>query len=190
MHPVLTTLGRRQAARAAAVIQADLAHRFGVTRDDGAVTVVTSDLARAVQTAEIIAQRLRLPSPPRMDPRLREQALGRLEGKGYAATRKTSESIDWSDSDVQVGGGESARQVYARMAEALAGLPGEHVSVVVSHGDAIRYALGWSGGYSPAQCPGVAIANGAVVALDGSGDPPRILVTPAEARRLDALPPT
>ncbi|MGH9054529.1 MAG: hypothetical protein ACRDYY_01465, partial [Acidimicrobiales bacterium] len=61
-------------------------------------------------------------------------------------------------------------------------------SVVVSHGDAIRYALGWSGGYSPAQCPWVAIANGAVVALDGSGHPPRILVSPEAAQRRGALP--
>jgi len=70
--PGLTATGRNQAALAAR----ELARR--VARAPRAPLIVASDLARAAETAEIIAGHLGL--PVEFDPALREQSLGDLEG--------------------------------------------------------------------------------------------------------------
>jgi broad specificity phosphatase PhoE len=70
--PGLTATGRNQAALAAR----ELARR--VPHATCATFIVASDLARAAETAEIIAGQLGLPIE--FDPALREQSLGDLEG--------------------------------------------------------------------------------------------------------------
>ena len=138
--PGLTELGRAQAAAAAAALAA-----LGP-----ADRVLTSDLVRARQTAEPIARALDLVPIP--EPRLREQAMGSLEGMLSAA------AFDWQPNDAwgpdsRLGGetGESSNEIRARLAGLLDELIGQAqlagparlgTAVLVSHGGAIRHAIG------------------------------------------------
>jgi len=72
-HPRLTELGRQQAATAADRIASDLAAvGLSVGR------IITSDLTRAIETAQILTARLG--GTVSQDVRLREQNVGALEG--------------------------------------------------------------------------------------------------------------
>lgn len=158
-HPPLTSLGREQSRAAAEAILEDL--------DGGpAGLIVTSDLARAVETAEILAARLQ--APVERDARLREQSLGWLEGRGYDETWAFAERHDWSDPTLPVAGGESLMDVYRRMAAVLAEVGPETPTVLVSHGDSIRVAVAHLTGAAPHEAPWVDVPNGAVLkAVDG-----------------------
>lgn len=129
MHVPLTERGRLQ-ARAAADELSDLR---GVP-----ARLWTSDQARAWQTAEIIGACLDL--DPILDARLREQALGWMEGK--LASDLVAEPTPAGEhvSEVRWAGGESLADVAQRLDEfcdALRdGSPG--VEIVVSHGDTLR----------------------------------------------------
>jgi 2,3-bisphosphoglycerate-dependent phosphoglycerate mutase len=162
MAPRLTALGRDQASRAAGELAAAL--------DGETPALVTSDLVRAVETAEIIAAALGVGAGTHLvhDRRLREQALGTLEGRGYEETWAAAEAHDWSDPALPVAGGESLLDVHARMVAALTSLDRSRPVVVVSHGDAIRTALAWVAGHPPHQAPWVEVPNGAVFRLMGA----------------------
>lgn len=118
--------GRRQARDAGAL----LARR----RWDA---VVASPLARARETAEIIAAELGLPTPE-LDPALVERNYGLAEGMDFLEIERL-----YPDRG-SVPGQESREQVVARVVPALLALaaahPGESL-VVVSHGGAIRAVL-------------------------------------------------
>jgi probable phosphoglycerate mutase len=154
-HPPLTALGREQAAQAAALIAADASAR-GRAVD----TIVTSDLTRAAETAEILAEVLG--APVHRDVRLREQHLGDLEGRGYDETWAAAEDIDWTDPTQPIAGGESLMDVYERMAAALDDVDPAAVTVLVSHGDAIRTAIAYLNGVKPHESEWVEVANGSV----------------------------
>ncbi|GGB23570.1 putative phosphoglycerate mutase GpmB [Flexivirga endophytica] len=158
-HPRLTELGRQQATRAAALITADLAASGEVVG-----RIVTSDLTRAVETAEIIAASAGAPIVH--DARLREQHLGDLQGRPYDETWSAADAHDWSDPMLPIAGGESPADVHARMAAAMGDIDRTAVVVVVSHGDAIRAALAHFAGHGPLEAPWVAVANGAVARID------------------------
>jgi 2,3-bisphosphoglycerate-dependent phosphoglycerate mutase len=160
MAPPLTALGREQAAAAASSLAASLAGETPV--------VVTSDLVRAVETAGIVAAALG--ADVLRDERLREQALGALEGRSYEETWAAAEEHDWSDPSLPVAGGESLLDVHDRMVAALTALDRSRPAVVVSHGDAIRVALAWLGGHPPHQAPWTEVVNGAVLRVDGAGE--------------------
>ena len=158
--PRLTELGRDQARAAAALIRADLA---GWGR--GVDLVRTSDLVRAVETAEILVGVLggRL----RTDARLREQHLGTLEGRSYTETWAEAERHDWSDIDLPVAGGESPRQLRDRVAAALGSVDRSLVTVLVSHGDAIRSGVAHLADPAAYDGPWVDVPNGAVARVTG-----------------------
>jgi probable phosphoglycerate mutase len=159
VHPPLTVLGREQARRAAALIADDLsASGLPVTR------IVSSDLVRAVQTAETLADPLR--AEVTLDARLREQNLGALEGRSYEETWAVAAQVDWSDPTVPVAGGESLMEVHDRMGAVLSDLHRGAVSVLVSHGDAIRAAVAYLRCEKPHEAPWVDVANGAVARID------------------------
>ncbi|WP_460853980.1 histidine phosphatase family protein [Nocardioides montaniterrae] len=130
-HPRLTALGRLQAAGAAELLA-------GLLPAGSQPALLTSDLARAVETASIIGFRLGV--RPCGDVRLREQR--------YA--------------DVDAAGAETTDELEARMAGVLSSLSRSVPVVLVSHGDAIRAALSVLGVAVPAE-----IGNGAVGCWDG-----------------------
>jgi probable phosphoglycerate mutase len=158
-HPRLTDLGRSQAAAAADAIAGDLASAGGLR----AARLLTSDLARAVETATAIATRLGV--QVHLDERLREQHLGILEGRDYEHTWAAAETHDWSDPTLPIAGGESLEDVRRRMAAVLDGLDRSVPTVLVSHGDAIRTAVAHVSGIAPHQAPWVEVGNGDVARL-------------------------
>jgi 2,3-bisphosphoglycerate-dependent phosphoglycerate mutase len=161
-HPTLTTLGREQAEVAADLIAADLA-----VRDASVARIITSDLARAVETAEIIAERLG--GTVSHDPRLREQGLGALEGQGYEESWAAADSFDWSDPTLPIAGGESLMEVYARTAAVLDAVHPDGSVVLVSHGGPIRAAVSYLKGVKPHESDWVGVPNGSVARIDHQG---------------------
>lgn len=164
----LTELGERQAM--------DASIRLAPS---GAGTIYSSDLLRAIQTARPIAGRLG--RPVLTDPDLREQSLGKLEGRSSAAAWQAAEPADWADPDWRPGGGESIRAVHARVLRFLdrlrRGADGSPV-VVVTHGDIARVLLGVLRGHPADRLPWTALANGEVVTVS----------YPAETRSAAARP--
>jgi probable phosphoglycerate mutase len=160
-HPPLTELGRSQSTAAAELIAADL-DALGLAAE----RLVSSDLTRAAETGAVIGGRLQL--PVEWDPRLREQRLGELEGRSNEETRAAAETIDWSDPTQPIAGGESLMDVYDRMAAVLDEVDPAVVSILVSHGDAIRAAVAYLNGVKPHEADWVEVPNGAVARIDGT----------------------
>jgi len=123
---VLSEAGRRQAV--------ELGER---RRDGGFAAVLTSDLARAVQTAQLAFAGAELPI--RRDPRLRECDYGRLNGMPVSVLdRERPLRVD-----DPFPGGESYRDVVARVGAFLADLHPEFEGarvLLIGH-SATRWAL-------------------------------------------------
>jgi len=105
----------------------------------GIEVLYSSDLGRAVQTAEIIGAALGL--EVNIDQRLCERHLGAMQGMTKREFRaqfpKESARFETGDPDYVLPGGESARQRYERCVDACTDLvarhPGGHV-LMVAHG--------------------------------------------------------
>lgn len=139
MSPELTDLGRRQAA-AVAVRLLDRRPR----------RLVTSDLVRARQSAQIIGEVLGL--EPEADPLLRERHYGTWQGGPLDDAVRVARSL--ADHE-RLPHGESLVDVRRRWQRLVAGLRGSPGPVVVvSHGNLIADAAG-------AADP----ANGAIVPI-------------------------
>lgn len=149
----LTALGHEQAAAAA--------RELAVLRPGA---LVSSDLLRAVQTAEHCARATGLPVATA--PELREQGYGELEGR---PSRELWDLVDWTDPHWAAEGGESLAQLHGRVAGYLAGLraaPPADVVALVTHGDTIRAAQAVTAGLGPAELPAVTPPNGSVTRLE------------------------
>lgn len=157
-HPGLTELGREQAASAADLIAGDVAE-LGLSVE----RIISSDLLRAVETAEILADGLG--GEVSLDARLREQHLGDLEGRTYEETWAAAAKSDWSDPTHRVAGGESLMEVYDRLAALFSEIDPGVVSVLVSHGDSIRTAIAYLNGVEPHESTWVDVPNGAVARI-------------------------
>ncbi len=132
-HP-LTRRGRAQAAAAADGLR-------GLAEPP--IAVVSSDLLRCRQTAQVLADLLDL--PVRTDAGLRERSLGRLEGRSWTAA-----STSWTglgdgtvvDAVAAPPEGESVRDLATRVAGALdRALPADGRVLVVTHGGPVRVTL-------------------------------------------------
>jgi probable phosphoglycerate mutase len=130
----LNDTGRRQAAQLAEQVA-----------DDGIVSLWSSDLSRARETAEIVGAHIGL--QVRSDPRLREANRGEWEGyrfvdiarsdpAGYAAWLQADESFRFP-------GGESLREQQDRVKATLEDVRAadELPTLVVCHGGSIRVML-------------------------------------------------
>jgi probable phosphoglycerate mutase len=96
--------------------------------------LVSSDAARAMQTAERIAAATGLPLQG--EPRLRERGLGHWEGltRDEVAARYPDEYADWAAGrDVSRRGGETREQVATRALAAFRELPDAGTTVLVTH---------------------------------------------------------
>lgn len=105
-------------------------------RDDGIAVVFTSDLRRAVETAEIAFAASGLPFVE--DERLRECDYGELNGTSEPARRARAEHLD-----VPYPGGESWRQAVQRVTDFLEALRREQDGrrvLIIDH-VATRFAL-------------------------------------------------
>lgn len=153
-NPPLTVLGLQQATDAAARL-----------RDSGARWVISSDLDRAVRTAEVIAAALGLPVETDAD--LREQDAGDLEGRYYRDLTALPTPPGVHLHDVRWGGGESVADVYARVRRFFERLdtrdPG--AVVLVSHAHTIQIARAYLAGLSAYDVQWDELPNGGIVTL-------------------------
>jgi len=130
--PELTELGLQQAAAAAAELEAR----------GGAEVLVCSPMRRTRQTADVIGERIGL--RPIAVPGLEEARFGEWDGHTFAEvmTRWPDAMADWLASpDVAPPGGESLREVYARVSAALDSVLADHAGrriVVAGHVGSIR----------------------------------------------------
>ncbi|XP_076917333.1 phosphoglycerate mutase-like protein 4 [Bidens hawaiensis] len=131
----LNDVGRQQAV----AVAERLSREFKIS------AIYSSDLKRALETAETIAARcggLQVTQ----DPNLRERNLGDLQGIVYgdAPTMKTKAymALQSNGRDVEIpGGGESLNQLYKRCTDSLQTIASKHRGeriVVVTHGGVIR----------------------------------------------------
>lgn len=121
--PPLDEVGRAQAYEVAAIVAA---MRPGL--------LVSSDAARAVQTAEIVGAATRLPTV--VEPGFRERGLGHWEGltRDEVAAAHPDEYADWlAGRDVSRRGGETREAVAARAGAAFGALPEVETAVIVTH---------------------------------------------------------
>ncbi len=108
--------------------------------------LISSDLKRAIQTAQAITAALAL--PPHTDPRLREIDLGHWQGltrdevAAWDAERYAAHREDWYN--IPIPNGESHRQVKARARAAFDDITTRHTGqtiALVSHGGTIGMLL-------------------------------------------------
>lgn len=128
LDPPLDAEGRAQAARTAP-------HLVAGGLRPGSTAVVSSDLARAADTAAVLTALLGVPL--RLDERLREHGLGSWEGltRDEVAQRYPEQFAEWlAGRPVEGRGGEESAAVVARALAALADLPAVDTAVVVTHG--------------------------------------------------------
>lgn len=168
--PPLTALGRAQARALAASLAGE--------RLDA---VYSSPLRRALETAEIVAQRLALEVQPVED--LREVDVGSWQGltRAEVAERFPEEFARWLAFGAGWSDGESYEQLGERVSAALLALGERHAGgavLAVTHGGPMRSALAAADGISHEQARrrGARIENCGVA---------RIVVRDGGFRRID-----
>jgi len=167
--PGLNAAGRAQAARLARRLAGEAAGRpFGA--------IYSSDLGRCRETAGAVADALGVPRDRVvLDARLRERALGPLEGRTLAAAAagggagaEAARVLRSGGEDEAVPGGESEAQVRGRVGEAVREIARGHRggrAVVVSHGGALAQVHFLSHG----RHAGLPNCGAGVVLSDGAG---------------------
>jgi broad specificity phosphatase PhoE len=137
MHEVaLSDRGRDQAA--------GIAEQLALT---GATLIHASDLLRTMQTARIIGERIGAPIVE--TPALRELHFGIAQGRLYDDVAELVK--DWRMPDNRIEGGETFREMHARVGafiEALRREPPAREIVVVTHGGTMNAALAYVAGVS------------------------------------------
>lgn len=139
--PPLDAVGNQQAEKLAAAIIDD-----GVLGDRRVAAVASSDLRRALHTAEALGRSFGLAVT--VDPALREVDVGTWEGLRWpeVAERFPEEWRAWrAGADVRRGGGETFAEAGERVAGALVRLrqaaPDGTATLVVGHGLALQAGL-------------------------------------------------
>jgi broad specificity phosphatase PhoE len=155
----LAPRGLEQANRVAA--------RLGRTHRN-VTALYASNLDRAQQTAHVIARELNL--PVRTDGTLREVDLGSWEGLTYAELEGRYQLWERSreDPDFAPHGGESAREVGMRTAQAIRRIAYDHTSeqvIIVGHGGGICSALAVLLGTEPLTGDAYFMENAAITEL-------------------------
>ncbi|MDA0663916.1 MAG: histidine phosphatase family protein [Proteobacteria bacterium] len=138
----------------------------------GAV-LVTSDLKRAIQTADAIrAAGLSLPAPI-LESALREQSFGDWQGlthDEFAALRDSSPHPHWRQpAFVRAPGGESFADLVSRVVPAVIRLSEDHAGrdiIAVAHGGTIRAALALALGLNPERALAFSAVHLGVTQLD------------------------
>lgn len=147
------------------------------TLPDGAL-LVSSDLKRAVQTADAIRdQGLDLPEPV-LEPAFREQNFGAWQGMTtaeFATLRDRTPSGYWrAPAFTRAPGGESFADLIARAVPAITRLCVDHAGhdiVAVAHGGTIRAALALALGLSAERALAFSVVQLGVTQLDYIADP-------------------
>ena len=138
------------------------------------VPVISSDLSRAVATADALRGRLRLPH----DPDWREMHFGAWEMRTFAEVEAQSPDhirAFWeTPGDVSPPGGESWNAICGRIDRAVTRLAHLPEVIVVAHFGAIVAAIQRAGGLTATQAFGHRIDNLSVTCLE-FGAAPRVM---------------
>jgi broad specificity phosphatase PhoE len=132
-------------------------------------SVTTSDLLRAGETGDIVAEALGVQAR-HIDADLRERSFGIFEGltREECAVRYPDEWRAWVDHTITPVGAEAREAAVLRMTRALSRVAtraGDEAALVVSHGGAMRLMLvEWFGAPVPP------IANGTVYRVEPAGN--------------------
>jgi broad specificity phosphatase PhoE len=151
----LTRNGRRQIRRVAALLE-----------HQGIECVYSSDLHRALETAEIVAERLGCEI--RIDPQLRERSFGSAEGALSSRLPFESTGIRKGrvvDARARVAGGESLFDLHHRCAQFLSRLtdrPSRGDVAVVAHGGSIRMLRACLEGVDPSDMAWETVENASI----------------------------
>ncbi len=148
----LTVLGYEQAGSAAARLVGN-----------GARHLLSSDLLRAVQTAEVIGRELGL--EVKTDPELREQHLGEMQGQFTRDLHALRAPEGVHINSVRWGGGESIEDLYIRIShffDRLATFP-PGPAIIVSHGHTILVADAYLRGAGPFDIEWMDLPNGGIL---------------------------
>jgi broad specificity phosphatase PhoE len=162
-----TTLNEAGRAQARALARALAGERL--------VAVYASDLARARETAEVVAREHGLSVT--VDPRLREIDFGAFEGLTTAEieARADGGAPPWpTDDDTAFPGGETYAAMGTRVVTALSDVAASHPDgavLIVLHGGPIRGALAHAAGitYTEQRHRRAHLANGEIVRLRVEG---------------------
>jgi 2,3-bisphosphoglycerate-dependent phosphoglycerate mutase len=158
--PVLTRKGRMEAV--------GVAERFAGI---GITSIYTSDLKRALQTAEIVGQALHV--EPQADPALRERNFGQAQGRPHSELSPVASGIEVDrvvDADAQPAEGESLREMYQRVGAFIADLERHEPEgdvLVVTHGGVIRIAHAYCSGIAVGDMHWGPVPNASVWGLGG-----------------------
>ena len=159
--PVLTRKGRSEAA--------GVAERFAGT---GITSLYTSDLKRALQTAEIVGRALHI--APQATPALRERSFGQAQGRPHSELSPVASGIEIDrvvDADARPAEGESLSELYRRVAAFIADLERHEPEgdvLVITHGGVIRVAHAYCSGIAVGDMPWGPVPNASVWGLGGS----------------------
>jgi broad specificity phosphatase PhoE len=170
----LTRNGRRQIRAAAALLE-----------NQGIECVYSSDLRRALETAEIVAGRLGCEI--RVDRLLRERSFGSAEGSLFTSLPFESTGIRKGkvvDARASFAGGESLLDLHHRCARFLSGLsdrPSGGDVAVIAHGGSIRMLRACLEGVDPAGMAWETVENASIyrVPLPRPTAPHRVLTSPS-----------
>ena len=155
-HVPLTALGQTQATQTAIRLAGC-----------GAQLVLSSDLLRAAETAEKIAQELSIPLQLESD--LREQSLGIFEGRLAVDVHQETDDENWANPHWRPTGGESLEDVYVRLERVFRELQlaqPDGRMIVVTHGDTARIALALLRGDGLGGIEGTVLQNGEFIELE------------------------
>jgi alpha-ribazole phosphatase len=156
----LNKRGREQAAQLAQALS-----------DAHLAAIYASDLARASETAEVLARAAGL--QVQVDPRLREINQGRWEGRLFSEIRaEYPEELRRRRDDLLAfapPGGEVVRQVKERVLAAIADIVRRHPAqsvAIVSHGLALALVRAYYGNYPAERIRDLVPGNGEIVQLE------------------------
>lgn len=131
----LTMRGRKQAS--------ELSKRLEEWTDLQSLDVYSSDLKRAVQTAEILIKNTSL--RPQLDPRIREMSFGSHEGMSQAEHRHSMNPVSKAGDRLEhriCPGAESRREVAERVAEFVEEvMQNDRNKLIVTHGFAASFLI-------------------------------------------------
>lgn len=158
----LTPLGLSQARDAAALL-ADRPHP---------VAIISSDLQRAVASADAIAAVLE--TPVILDADLREQYFGTMEGQLFSELTGSNPSSGHIN-EIRWGQGESVADVHARLRIALPRIITAHDGpvILVTHGHVIQVAMALLAGHGPRDVDWFDLPNGGIIHAPESATLPR-----------------
>ncbi len=135
--------------------------------------ILTSDLARSLQTARVLSEATKV--PVETTPRLRERGFGIHEGKPYDLIRTTMdrEAVDNGRDPFEhrLLDGESLKDVWERITPVFEDLQADsRKTVVVSHGGIMGLLLARLIGAGPGSARSFRFGNASITELSRRGD--------------------